>query len=443
MQLVKKIMIPNYKLTCLLLAALPLFCLAQENSPYSRYGVGNLLPEGNIQNRGMGGISAGSADAATINTVNPASYAGLILTTLDVGVEYDGRVIKSTNPTGTFKSNNGIISYLELGFPVLNGNKKAIKNKTAWGFTFGLKPMTRINYKIGGIGQISNDTTATVYEGSGGINEAFIGSALKIKNFSIGFNSGYLFGSKDYSTRLSISNDSAEYFYATHYQTTTRFGGIFFTGGLQYAFKIKGGSLRVGAYGTMQRKYNATKDDVRETFSYDVTSGSPVKIDSIYENSGQKGKVQLPSTIGAGFLLEKPHMLLGVDFETTNWDSYRFFGTRDLVKNSWIGKFGVQYFPAPDGSSKYFNNVRYRAGFSFGSDYINVDKNIPEYTVSIGGTFPLKLRHSFYDNQYSFMNLSVEYGNRGNNNNIIKENTLKVGVGFSLSDIWFRRQKYQ
>ena len=442
MQLVKPIL-PKHKLTFLLLIALPLFCFAQENSPYSRYGIGNILSSGNILNRGMGGISAGFTDPATINTVNPATYSNLVLTTLDLGVEYDGRTIKSANPLGTFKSNNAIISYLQLGFPLLNGNKKAIKNRTAWALTFGLKPISRINYKISSSGTVSNDSTNTIYEGNGGVNEAFIGTAIRIKNFSIGFNTGYLFGSKDYNTKLSIANDSSDYFYSTNYQTTTRFGGVFLNAGIQYAAKIKGGFLRFGAYGNLQQQYNAKKDDIRETFSYNSTSGSINKIDSIYENSGQTGKVQLPATFGAGFTVEKEHVLLGADFETTNWDTYRFFGEKDFVKNSWLGKFGIQYFPSPNGSAKYFNNVRYRAGFSFGNDYINVDNSIPLYTISVGGTFPLKLRHSFYDNQYSNMNLSLEYGKRGNNNNTIQENTFKVGVGFSLSDIWFRREKYQ
>jgi hypothetical protein len=442
MQLVKPI-IPKHNLTFFLLATLPLFCFAQENSPYSRYGIGNILPAGNIANRSMGGISAGVTDAATINTVNPATYGNLVLTTLDLGVEYDGRTVKSSNPIGTFKSNNAIISYLQVGFPLLYGNKKAIKNRIGWALTFGLKPISRINYKISRLGSISNDSINTIYEGNGGVNEAFIGTALKIKNFSIGFNSGYLFGSKDYNTKLSLANDSSDYFYSTNYQTTTRFGGVFLNAGMQYAIKIKGGFIRLGAYGNLKQQYNANKDDLRETFSYNSTSGAVDKIDSIYENPGQKGKVQLPSTLGAGFTIEKQHVLLGADFETTNWDTYRFFGEKDFVKNSWLSKFGIQYFPSPNGSSKYFNNVRYRAGISFGNDYIDVDNSMPIYTISLGGTFPLKLRHSFYDNQYSFLNLSLEYGNRGNNNNIIKENTFKVGVGFSLSDIWFRREKYQ
>lgn len=443
MQLVKRIMRPKYKLTCLLLAFLPTICFAQENSPYSRYGVGNVLPSSNIQTRGMGGISAGYSDAATINTNNPATYGNLILTTLDVGIEYDGRTIKSLNPLGSYTSNNAIISYLEVAFPLLNGNKKAIKNHTGWAFAFGLKPVTRINYKIASPAKIGADSTVTVYEGNGGINEAFIGTALRLKNFSIGFNTGYLFGNKDYSSRLLLSNDSSDYFYSSEYKTTTRFGGLFLNAGFQYAIKLKKGIFRLGAYGNLQRQYNASKDDVVQTFAYNVDASNPDKIDSVFENPGQKGKVQLPVSFGAGFTLEKEHVLLGADFEATNWDTYRFYGQKDLVKNSWLAKFGMQYYPSPNGSSKYFNNVRYRAGFAFGNDYIAVDNSMPVYTISLGGTFPLKLRHSYYDNQYSFMNLSLEYGSRGNNSNNIRENTFKVGVGFSLSDLWFRRQKYQ
>ncbi len=439
-------MIPKYKLTCLLLAALPLFCLAQENSPYSRYGIGNIVPPGNIANRGMGGISAGVSDATTVNTVNPASYGDLIYTTLDVGFEYDGRNLKSKDPLGTYKSNNGIISYLQLGFPLLNGNKKAIKNNTAWAVTFGLKPISKINYKIQSSNRTAIDSTETLYEGSGGVNEAFIGTALRLKNFSIGVNSGYLFGEKDYSTRLLFNNDTVSY-QSAHYSSNTRFGGVFLTGGVQYAINLKkngkkNGVLRLGAYGNLKQQYNASRDNTTETFFYDA-NGASVRIDSVYENNNQKGKVQMPATFGAGFSLEKEHVLLGADFETTQWDQYRFYGQKDLVKNNWTARFGVQYYPASVGTTGYFNFVKYRAGFSYGNDYINVGEKLPVYNISVGGAFPLKLRHSFYDLQYSMMNLTFEYGNRGNNNNNISENIYKISVGFSLSDVWFRRQKYQ
>jgi hypothetical protein len=417
-------------------------CLAQENSPYSRYGVGNILPQGNLANRGMGGISAGVSDITTVNTVNPAAPASLIYTTLDVGIEYDGLNLKSKSPIGNFKSNYGIVSYLQFAFPLLNGNKKAFKNKTSWSINFGLRPITRINYKIINTGRNAIDSTESLYEGSGGINEGFVGTALKIKNFSIGFTTGYLFGNKDYDTRMSFSNDTVSY-YKGNYQTKSTFGGMFLNLGAQYVIKVNDKSLlRLGAYGNLKKDYNASRDDLRETFTYN-TDGAPLRVDSVYENNNQKGKVTLPATVGGGFAFENEHLLVGADIEVTNWQDYRYFGQKDFVKNSWTAKGGVQYFPGSATATGYFNFVKYRAGFSYGTDYINIDNNLPVYTISLGAAFPLKLKHSFYDLQYSVMNLSFEYGNRGNKANNLTENQYKIGVGFSLSDVWFRRQKYQ
>ena len=435
-------MISKIRITCFLLAVFPLICFAQENSPYSRYGVGNVVPPSNIANRAMGGISAAFSDPTSINTVNPASYGNLIYTTLDVGFEYDGINLKSKVPEGNYKSNNGVISYLQVGFPLLMGNKKAQKNKTAWAIAFGLKPITRISYKIQNAGKSSVDSTTTVYEGNGGTNEAFIGTALKIKNLSIGINTGYLFGEKDYDTRLSFNNDTVS-FYKTHYGSQTRFGGAFLNAGAQYTAKIKGGSLRFGMYGNLKQQFHASRDDIRETYQEDPQSGSQVRIDSVYENNSQDGKVQLPGTFGAGITLEKEHLVVGADYETTQWDSYRFFGQKDLVKNSWTARVGLQYLPASLGATGYFNYVKYRAGFSFGTDYIAADHSLPVYTISLGGAFPLKLKHTFYDLQYSVMNFTFEYGNRGNDQNNITENLYKISLGFSLSDVWFRRSKYQ
>ena len=284
---VTSIMKPKHRVFFLLFFTLPSMCFAQENSPYSRYGVGNALPQGNIANRGMGGISAGVvSDNTTVNTVNPAAPASLIFTTLDVGIEYDGLNLKSKNPPGNFKSNYGIISYLQFAFPLLYGNKKAFKNKVSWSINFGLKPITRINYKILSAGRNAIDSTESIYEGEGGINEAFVGTALKIKNFSIGFNTGYLFGSKDYNTRMSFSNDTVDY-YKSNYQTRSNFGGMFLNVGAQYNIKINKSVLRLGLYGNLKKSYTASRDDLRETFTYN-TDGVSVRVDSVFEKNDQK-----------------------------------------------------------------------------------------------------------------------------------------------------------
>ena len=68
---------------------------AQENSPYSRYGLGDLIPQQNILNRAMGGISTAYADYSTVNFANPASYAELKITSFDIGLDYNSRTLKA------------------------------------------------------------------------------------------------------------------------------------------------------------------------------------------------------------------------------------------------------------------------------------------------------------------------------------------------------------
>ena len=450
MQLVNIMMISKRKLFTLVLFALPIVSFSQENSPYSRYGIGNLMPQGNILNRGMGGISAGFSDLATINYINPASYGRLVYTTLDIGAQADTRVLKSVNPAGKFSTHNAFISYLQLGFPLLYGNKKAMAKKIGWGFNMGLKPVSKIAYKIEKTGRTPIDSLTTLYEGSGGVNEAFIGTGVQIKNLSLGINAGYLFGNKLYSTRLIFLNDTVNYL-KSNSETHTNFGGLSFNAGIQYAIELKAkekkdsvtGIVRIGAYGTLQQKYNASQDILRETWTYNGATGATDHLDSVYEKNGQKGTVQLPATFGIGFTVEKQHWLYGVDFETTKWDNYRFYGQKDSVQNSWTVKAGFQYLPAQLNSRKYSQFIKYRAGISFGPDYIVAGKKLPQFNISVGAGLPLKLRQAYYETQKSIMNVAFEYGNRGNNKNNIRENIMHISVGFSLSDIWFRRYKYQ
>lgn len=435
-------MTPKYKLLGALFLALPFFTFAQENSPYSRYGVGNLVPSGNILNRGMGGISAGFSDPTVINFINPASYANLIYTTLDIGIEVDSRTLRSTSPVGKFTANNAIISYLQVAFPLLNGNKKALKNHISWAATFGLKPYSKINYKIQGLSRIPNvDSALSTYEGDGGLNQAIIGTALKINKFSIGFNAGYLFGNKNYASRLIILNDSVNYAKA-NFTNKTNIGGAFINGGVQYAANIKNGVVRFGAYGNLKQKINSTQDIVRETFTNNV-SGAQVTVDSVYNKGGQKGVLELPASYGIGFMVEKTQFQFGLDFEATQWKDYKFYGQNDFVKNSWMLRGGFSIIPAKLNSTKYFDFIKYRAGFYYGQNYINVNGSMPELGITGGLGLPLKLRRSFYETQYSLMNVSFEYNAIGKPSNNLRESVFRIGVGFSLSDIWFRRQKFQ
>src|SRR5215204_2426995 len=65
---------------------------SQENSPYSRYGLGDIVPNTNVISRGMGGISAGYSDVLSINYNNPASFSNF-QTNVEGGKVMSGRVV--------------------------------------------------------------------------------------------------------------------------------------------------------------------------------------------------------------------------------------------------------------------------------------------------------------------------------------------------------------
>src|SRR5688572_26384237 len=173
---------------------------AQENSPYSRYGMGDLVPNTSIINRSMGGVAAAYVDydkrfdlkeiypkSQTVNFLNPASYAKMRITSFDLGFEVDNRSILSSEPVKKFNAASANISYVQLGIP--------LSRKNNLGMAVGLRPISRINYKIQQNQRNSVDSIANLYEGNGGSYQVYLGLGKSFKNLSIGVNTGYYFGS--------------------------------------------------------------------------------------------------------------------------------------------------------------------------------------------------------------------------------------------------------
>jgi hypothetical protein len=402
------------------------------NSAYSRYGLGDVVPSQNILTRGMGGVGAAYYDYSTVNFLNPASYARLQATSLDIGVELDTRSIKSANPPKKFSAYSPMISYVQLGIP--------LKKSGGWGMNIGLRPITRINYKIEeNERHVGIDSIHTLYEGSGGAYEAYLGTGFTVvKNLSVGVNIGYLFGTKDYSSRRSFVNDSV-FYYPSNYETKANYGGLLLNAGVQYTAKLsKTDWLRFGAYGNLKSSLHANRDYLNETFTYN-SSGSTSTIDTVKYVQDVPGKVKYPATFGAGFIYDKlGKWMIGVDYSTQKWSEYRFFDEKDDVRDSWTLHVGGQLLPK--GGKNYWSNVGLRTGVSYGTDYISVDKDLKKWSIAVGAGLPM--RKPAYSNQFSVINTTFEFGQRGDKNSLIRESFFQIGVGLSLSDIWFVKRKY-
>ena len=432
---------------------------AQENSPYSRYGLGDLTPNHNVFTRGMGGISAGVADFITFNTLklpnsnsinftNPASLSTIRNTIFDVGTEVDYRILKSTNPAKKFTSANTYVSYLQLAFPLTT--PKMAKKGMSWGMSLGLKPVSKINYKIAKNERVAGiDSLNTLFEGNGGVNQANLGTGFKYKNFSIGINAGYMFGSKDYSTKLTFINDST-YYYISNSENKTTFGGFFINGGIQYDLPLAKDAknnvtknLRLGVYGNLQQNLNASSDLIREIIIFDQ-NGNQFQLDSVYEDN-VKGKIKYPAMVSVGAVYQDVNWLVGADVEYGNWANYRYLGQTDQVQNNWTVRVGTQYYPANENKPvrKYFNYVKYRAGFYYGPDYIKTNVNRPEYGFTIGTGMPLtSIKRLNPYAGYVILNTALEFGSRGNKQTNLRESLVRFSIGVSMNASWFQKPKY-
>ena len=422
---------------------------AQDNSPYSRYGLGDIFPQSNITTRGMGGISAGYADIISVNFNNPASYSqffaqqeknskklssGRVI--LDAGVSFDTRTLIAPNTTQNFTASDALFSYLQVGIPL----------RKNWGLSFGLRPLSRISYKINRTERLINpttgnyiDTAVTQFEGSGGSFLPTIGTGFAIKNFSAGVNFGYLFGRRETSSRRAIL-DTLRHF-AADYTTSSSFGDVFFNGGIQYKIDLKKSSyIRLGLSGNIEHKLNATQDLLRQTY-INGNAGEVLQIDSVSQQKDVAGEVVYPASLKFGFVAgsDTKGWSFGADYTQTKWSNYRFFGQKDSVQDSWQINVGGQFVPTR--GSGYFSKLAYRFGAFTGRDYIKVQKELPLLGFSFGTALPIRTSRTAL-NQYSLVNLSLEYIKRGNNDNQLKENLFRISLGFNFTDLWFVKRKY-
>lgn len=411
-----------------------------QNSPYSRFGLGDVFNSQNIANKAMGGVAEAYADGQTINFVNPASYGQLQLTTLSIGIT-GGTSMIADSADNTYRSNTGSLSYLQLGVPLKRGG--------GWGLVFGLRPLTDVSYNIAqadSLKNVNNQQVGYLYQGNGGAYQAFVGTGFRVKGFRFGVNAGYLFGSLQKSTQAIYPSDSIG-LYNSNSTERTGYGGFFWNAGMQVHVKLsKSVAVELGASGGMGRDLNASRDYLAETFysSGDPSNPTPQNLDTVVYNNSAKGKIYYPGHYGFGFLLhDNGHWSIGADYEVTKWGDYTYYGEKDSLQDSHTLRLGAQYVPSIDPMAGYWSSVAYRVGFYSGGDYLHYNgRGIKSYAFTLGAGLPI--RNFTRNGQYTIINTAIEIGKQGTQANPLYSNFFKVSVGLTLSDLqWFIRRKYQ
>lgn len=413
------------------LALAPQLLQAQENSAYTRYGIGELKSKSFAELRGSGEISAAFNSATDYDINNPASLAFLKLTTFQFGGFANVLWVKTKSQQSDYS--NSSMDYLSLGFPV-------IKNR--WGAAIGLSPVSRANYNAVQKFDAPSPAgvTANSFSGGGSFNQFYFANGLRVKNFSVGLNVSYLFGTISYINTMEFADTANAY--NTLKQESRTIGAVSMNGGVQYNLAIgKKYHLSFGVDGNLKTNLNTSRDVLFKRFvNENLSDGSVYQNikDTVYTTNGEKGNIVLPLQLDGGVIIKKEDKFFGgVQFHYGKWSDYRSFGESDSTANNWRISAGGEWIPNSKSIDSYFDRVRYRLGAYYGTNYIRfAGSNFNQYGVTAGVGFPVR-------RSGSLLNITFDVGQSGNvKNNLIRQTYLRTTIGFSLSDVWFLKRKF-
>ncbi len=418
------------KLFSLLLTTILLFAGLQASSqtriisPYSMYGIGELNNQKLSRNLGLAGIGYGYRSNLTVNYLNPASYSAIDSTSFVFeAIGYSHFYEQET--TSQFQSSNySSLGNISFGFPVTN----------KIGVGLGLKPYSFVGYKI--LDQATRENGGTInylYDGSGGLNEVFLGMSYKlVENLSIGANASYIFGNIENRTTVS-SNDISGFFRSTK-TDVDNINGFLVGFGLQYSRRLaENRNITLGlTYG-----HDSNLNVQRSKLIQSDLPGSTTR-DTIDYSEEQEGKLLIPNSIGVGSWLKyNENWSAGLDFSWQNWDSFKMFGNSGELQNSYNAAFGAKYSPTVTTYSTIFSHAEYMAGVRYGQSHLNVnDYSFDEFGISFGVYLPIRRTRNG-------LTIGFEYAQRGTTDqDLIKEDMYRINIGINIYERWFIRRRF-
>lgn len=407
-------------LTLLFFCLLPFSISAENgmNSPYTRFGFGQLSTMETGTSKGMGGTGIGIQSSNQINLLNPASYAAVDTLTflLDVGMSLSNTNLAESNVR--MNSGNTSFDYLAMQFRLI----------PRLGFTLGLMPFSNIGYNFSetkpDLGDENGDITATNrYYGTGGLRKVTAGFGYSpFKRFSAGVNFSYVYG-EIYHYIYNQYNDTDISTYNKQYRADISTYNIDF--GVQYLFHLGKNRFAVGA--TFQPGHII---DDEAYIIKTISSNDTVSITHL----------SIPTTYGAGISYTYDNRLtIAADYSTQQCSMVNFFGEKgaDCHRVS----IGMEYIPEHI-TRNIFRRAHYRAGLHYATAHYTIgNKQGPsEYGATIGIGLPIMNRW----NGKSIINISGQYLHvRSNTPGMITENTLRLNIGLSFNETWFNKWRVE
>ncbi len=399
-----------------------IFAQLGTSSPYSHFGLGdlqgNVLPEYNALGGGVTAISSQNS----VNYTNPATYTSFNPKSFLFSTGGWHQTTEMQNLIESQTVNNNAFSHLILGFPI---NKKLAASA-------GITPFSSMGYAIST--RALEHNADMDYYGDGGISKIYFGGAYKpLKGFSVGINASYLFGSLNRRKQLIYDDES---FFHTRATSKINLKGYYYELGLLYEKLLaEDNKISFGLTANNNSSIRANRSDIVESFEVTEFFESPK---DTFSNSNEWGDAVLPQCISTGISYrEGKQWLLVAEYRMQNWENYSLFDESDNLNNSIRISGGIQYTPEFNSITKYYKRMQYRLGGGYSNMPIALnDKQLKEISVNFGFGIPVRKSRTKYD-------LSFILGQRGTtDNNLIKEQFLRIGLSVSYDGIWFVKRKY-
>ena len=419
----------KHTLCALLLTMVTGMAIAQNNtnSPYTRYGYGDLSDQSFGNSKAMGGIAFGLRDGAQINPLNPASYTAIdSLTFLFEG----GVSLQNMNISGSgvkLNAKNSSFDYLAMQF--------RLHPRIA--MSIGLLPFSNVGYSVSD-SKVDNGVSQTrSFTGDGGLHQLYGGIGVKVlKNLSLGVNASYFWGDITRTRTIIYPATSESYSYIQQMGVSISDYKLDF--GTQYTLDFnKKHSMTIGAVFSPKHKLN---NDYTVTTQVSTTNSN--NLDATLE---------LPNTFGVGFTYNYDKRLtVGADYSLQQWSKTKFGvnTSDDAVREDFNETYtycnrhkvsvGAEYIPNLIGRS-YFAHIKYRLGAYYTTPYYKIDgkKASREYGVTAGFGLPVPRSRSILSISGQFVRIS------GQESAFVNENIFRVSIGLTFNERWFFKRRVE
>lgn len=438
--------------------ALLVFCLSyigqaqqNDNSPFSRFGIGEMSDGNFMHSRLMGGLGASYIDGYHINVVNPASIATLNATAFDVGVFGKYTALSDSKNSARFWSGN--LEYLSLAFPLRNPINEiydGVKRDYKLAMAVTLMPHSSVAYNVEFVDStLQTGPFSRNYIGQGGTYKLMWSNAIRYKSVSFGVNAGYVFGRLQYDHNLVFPG--SVFAYSDYYSTNYNLRGFLWNTGVIYSTILNKKEIEKNKITPVKRISAGFHLNSNSSFStlYNINHrqeqrlpGSLVNIDTIRIVNEIAGKGQLPAEFGTGvtyYAGEK--FAIGANVTASLWSAYFNEASEEVkgsLKNATKWSVGGYYRPDYKSYDSFFDRLYYRYGLYYQTDARSIQG---EPLNSVGASLGLGLPF-IYQRKISHINLGVIAGRRGQGG-AVSENFVKILFGVTFNDDeWFLKRKY-